>query len=113
MQDALIELFPHAASLPDFTPLLEARKRNVRELSLLRSPISQRTVAMLRKLGDWRLGLVTSAERADVEPVLIRAKIDDCFEACIFHGDVTRHKPAPDPYLAIAVRMGRRDRIRI
>lgn len=60
---------------------------------------------MLRRLSHWRLGLVTSAERGDVEPVLRAANIQDCFEACVFRGDVTRHKPAPDPYLAIAARM--------
>jgi len=105
MREALIEMSPQAIDLPDLAPYLPVRKQLVREWSLDRSPISQTTLEILRRLGDWRLGLVTSAERADVEPVLRSANIQDCFEACVFSGDVTRHKPAPDPYLAIAARM--------
>jgi beta-phosphoglucomutase-like phosphatase (HAD superfamily) len=51
------------------------------------------------------LGLGDLGRRADVEPVLRGANIRDCFEACVFSCDVTRHKPGPDPYLAIAARM--------
>lgn len=105
MREALIEMSPQAIGLPDLAPYLSVRKEQVREWSLDRSPISQKTLEMLRRLGDWRLGLVTSAERANVEPVLSGANIRDSFEACVFSGDVTRHKPAPDPYLAIAARM--------
>jgi beta-phosphoglucomutase-like phosphatase (HAD superfamily) len=49
--------------------------------------------------------LVTSAERDEVELVLYSANILDCFEAAVFGGDFVRHKPAPDPHLAIAARM--------
>jgi beta-phosphoglucomutase len=105
MREALVEMCPQAIDLPDLTPDLAARKLEVRKSSLAQSPIPRRTLEMLRTLGDRRLGLVTSAERGDVEPVLRKANIQDCFEACVFRGDVTRHKPAPDPYLAIAARM--------
>jgi beta-phosphoglucomutase len=105
MREALIAMCPQAISIPDLTPYLAARKLEVRKSSLVQSPIPRKTLEMLEKLGDWRLGLVTSAERPDVEPVLSRANIQGCFEACIFRGDVTRHKPAPDPYFAIAARM--------
>jgi beta-phosphoglucomutase len=105
MRGALIEIFPQAIGLPDLTPYLADRKLEVHRSSLARSPISRKTQEMLRLLGDWRLGLVTSADRGEVEPVLRNGNIQDCFEACIFRGDVTRHKPAPDPYLAIAARM--------
>ncbi len=102
MRDALIAMDPKATCLPDLTPKLPTRTQQVLELSLARSPIPSKNQEMLRRLGDWRLGLVTSADRADVEPVLRAANIYECFEACIFRGDVVRHKPAPDPYLAIA-----------
>jgi beta-phosphoglucomutase len=105
MHEALIEMCPQAIGLPDLTPYLADRKLQVRKSSLARSPISRNTVEMLRQLRDWRLGLVTSAESCDVEPVLLSANIHGCFEACVFRSDVTRHKPAPDPYLAIAARM--------
>lgn len=105
MRGALIAMSPQVISLPDLAPNLAARKLEVLKSSLIRTPISASTLEMLRRLGDWRLGLVTSAERDEVEPVLSSANIQDCFEATVFGGDVTRHKPAPDPYLAIAARM--------
>jgi HAD superfamily hydrolase (TIGR01509 family) len=105
MRGALIAMSPQAIGLPDLAPYLADRKREVLKSSLIRTPISASTLEMLRRLGDWRLGLVTSAERDEVEPVLRSANIQDCFEAAVFGGDVPRHKPAPDPYLAIAARM--------
>ena len=105
MREALIAMTPQAISLPDLAPWLAARKLEVLKSSLVRSPISERTLEVLPRLEDWRLGLVTSAERDEVEPVLRSVNIQDCFEAAVFGGDVTRHKPAPDPYLAIAARM--------
>jgi beta-phosphoglucomutase len=105
MREVFIEMSPQAVGLPDLAPYLAARNLEVRESSLAQSPIPRSTLEMLRRLGDWRLGLVTSAERGDVEPVLRSANIQGCFEAAVFRGDVTRYKPAPDPYLAIAACM--------
>jgi beta-phosphoglucomutase len=105
MREIFIEMSPQAVGLPDLAPYLAARKLEVRESSLVQSPIPRSTLEMLRRLGNWRLGLATSAERGDVEPVLRSANIQGCFAAAVFRGDVTRHKPAPDPYLAIAACM--------
>jgi len=78
----------------------------VREWSLTESPIPRETVAMLRALGDYRVGLVTSSEKTDVEPVLRAAEIYDRFDGMVFGGEPTAPKPSPAPYLLIAERMG-------
>jgi HAD superfamily hydrolase (TIGR01509 family) len=106
MPEVLTDVFGQIVNLTDLSPHFSARKRRVSERSQVNSPIPAKTVDMLRKLDDWRLGLVTSAEREDIEPILRNTNILNCFEACVFGGDVTRHKPAPDPYLEIASRMG-------
>jgi beta-phosphoglucomutase len=106
MGQTLANAFGSKITLPDLSPYLSERKRMVGEWSLVRSPIRAETIEMLRGLSAWRLGLVTSAGREDIEPVLRHAKILSCFEACVFGGDVIHHKPAPDPYLKIASRMG-------
>jgi HAD superfamily hydrolase (TIGR01509 family) len=105
MRGILENLFGPKVYLPDLAPHLGARRRQVCEWSQFESPIPAETIGMLRKLANRRLGLVTSAEREDIEPVLRSANIQNCFEVCIFGGDVERHKPAPDPYLKIASRM--------
>lgn len=82
------------------------RKRRVCEWSLAESPIPQETVKLLMTLGAYRVGLVTSSERSEVEPVLRTAAIFDRFDAMVFGDEVTSPKPAPDPYLMIARKLG-------
>lgn len=102
-------------SLKKRTPILETvdlmsqndnRKRMVREWSLAEPPISQETIEMLSGLNGYRIGLVTSSERSDVEPVLHVSGIYAKFDAMVFGDDVTAHKPAPDPYLLGARKLG-------
>ncbi len=61
---------------------------------------------VIRSLTDYRLAVVTSSGRLEVEPVLERAGIRPHLSAIVFGEDVPRHKPAPDPYLLAAERLG-------
>jgi len=92
---------------PDaFAILNHDRKRMVLDLSLRESPIAQETVGLLKSLGRYQLGLVTSSDRAQVEPVLRAAQIFDLFDAMVFGGEAPLPKPSPAPYLLIAERLG-------
>lgn len=82
------------------------RKRTVLEMSLKESPIAQETVVLLKSLGGYRLGLVTSSERTEVEPVLRAARLHDKFDGIVFGGEAASPKPSPAPYLLIAERLG-------
>ena len=82
------------------------RKRVVCEWSLAEIPIPQETIKLLTTLGAYRLGLVTSSERSKVEPILRASAIYEKFDAMVFGEDVTVHKPAPDPYLLVAQKLG-------
>jgi beta-phosphoglucomutase len=82
------------------------RRRMVRDWSLAEIPIPQETVQLLTTLGAHRIGLVTSSEQADLEPVLRAAAIFETFDAMVFGHEVAAHKPAPDPYLLIAQKLG-------
>jgi HAD superfamily hydrolase (TIGR01509 family) len=82
------------------------RKRMVLELSLKEGPIARETAALLNSLVGYRLGLVTSSERAEVEPVLRAAQIDHTFKAMVFGGETVLPKPSPAPYLLVAERLG-------
>ncbi len=81
------------------------RRRMVLEWSLAESPIPRETIELLATLEAHKIGLVTSSDRADVEPVLRADGIYDKFNAIVFGDDVPNHKPAPDPYLLIAKRL--------
>lgn len=55
---------------------------------------------------DYRLAVVSSSSRNEVEPMLERAAIRSFLGTVVCGEDVARHKPAPDPYLLAAARLG-------
>ena len=87
---------------PQYARKKELFRRRIQEAS----PCAVETVALIRSLTDYRLAVVTSSGRAEVEPVLERSGIRERFAAAVFGDDVARHKPAPDPYLLAAERLG-------
>lgn len=89
----------------EFSLQNDERKQMVRAWSLTESPVQPETSALLKTLGAYRLGLVTSSDRAEVEPVLRAAQIYDCFDATVYGEEPDAPKPSPAPYLLIAERL--------
>jgi beta-phosphoglucomutase len=81
------------------------RDELVRDKCISAPPIQRETIEMLHSLGSYRLGLVTSSTKVNVEPALRAAGVFDCFEAIVFGEDVENHKPAPAPYLLLGNRL--------
>lgn len=52
------------------------------------------------------LGIVSSASRREIEPVVSAAGLDGLFRFVIASEDVQEHKPAPEPYLQAIERLG-------
>ena len=82
------------------------RVRGMQDKCFNAPPIPKVTIELLQSLKSFRLGLVTSSAKSDVEPVLQAAGVFTCFGALVFGDDVEHHKPAPDPYLLIGSRLG-------
>jgi beta-phosphoglucomutase len=84
------------------------RKKQITRDRMLREelfkPDTVRLLATLRS--HYRLAVVTSSGRTEVEPILESAGVLPLFGAAVYAGDVIRHKPAPDPYLAALDRLG-------
>jgi beta-phosphoglucomutase len=55
--------------------------------------------------GKYRLAVVSSSARAEVEPLLEYGGLRDFFATIVNGDDVERKKPAPDPYLLAAERL--------
>lgn len=53
----------------------------------------------------FKLAVVTSSARSEVEPILARAGLLPLLGTAVYGGDAARHKPAPDPYLLAAERL--------
>lgn len=107
--EEMLKVLPQLASQSAIVATLQkqipARRQMVRAWSQQHCPIHDSIVHSLLSLRRFRLGLVTSSNRSEVEPLLRRAGIDHCFEALVFREDVHRHKPDPAPYLEIRSRL--------
>ncbi|MFF5209693.1 HAD family hydrolase [Streptosporangium sp. NPDC000396] len=88
--------------------MLEERRRRYRELVETRSPIEPATARLVRRLADDGIpvGIVTGAQRADVEFVLRHSAIAGLIEVIVCEEDVTRGKPDPEGFLAGARGLG-------
>lgn len=83
------------------------RKQDLfRRRVLAEPPIREEVRELLGCLDGYKLGLVSSSSRAELEPLLRRAGIRDRFQTLVCGEDVTRPKPEPEPYLLAAERLG-------
>jgi beta-phosphoglucomutase len=83
------------------------RKKDMFRNKMLAEPsISSEVIDLLDALtGKYKLAVVTSSGRNEVEPILEQAGILEKFNTVVYGGDVRRLKPAPDPYLLAAERL--------
>jgi HAD superfamily hydrolase (TIGR01509 family) len=91
--DRLWRQFPHKQQL-------------FRQRMLVEPPISAQVIDFIKSLQEYKLAVVTSSARSEIEPALQRAGIAGCFGAIVCAEDVRRHKPAPDAFLLAAKRLG-------
>jgi HAD superfamily hydrolase (TIGR01509 family) len=82
------------------------KKEMFRSRMLASSPVSQSVIELLEALSGYKLAVVTSSGRNEVEPILEAAGVRARFEAAVFGGDVKNLKPAPDPYRLAVERLG-------
>jgi beta-phosphoglucomutase len=85
-----------------------AARRNVLYEEWLEDvPLYPDAVSLLERLpGDLGLAVATGSRRVEVERILGRAGLLARFHAIVTAEDYGRAKPAPDPFLAAARRMG-------
>jgi beta-phosphoglucomutase len=55
---------------------------------------------------DYRLAVVSSSSCVEIEPILVAGGLREYFETVVGGESVKRHKPAPEPYLLAAERLG-------
>ena len=106
MVDFLRSLAPKAVEAERLFGEYPRKKSLFRERTRLASPISQETRVLVSELAQtYRLAVVSSSGRLEIEPLLESAGIRDFLATVVCGDDVERHKPAPDPYLLAARRM--------
>jgi beta-phosphoglucomutase len=55
---------------------------------------------------QFKMAVVSSSSSTEIEPLLVAGGIREHFDTIVGGGDVTRQKPAPEPYLLAASRLG-------
>jgi HAD superfamily hydrolase (TIGR01509 family) len=66
-------------------------------------PFVDETVSLVRELSaSYKLAVVTSSARTEIEPALVTGRIRECFQELVCGKEVDNLKPAPDPYLRAA-----------
>jgi len=72
-------------------------------------PFVAETVALVSELSEfYKLAVVTSSARIEIEPALVHGGIRACFQELVCGKEVEHLKPAPDPYLKAAELLGAR-----
>ncbi len=83
------------------------RKKDMFRARMLATPaVSPAVIDLLDTLTGYKLAVVTSSGRNEVEPILEAAGLRSRFHAAVFGGDVKNLKPAPDPYRLAVERLG-------
>ena len=82
--------------------------RHFRELAATGLPLKPGVIELLDLLDDVRLprAIATSSTHATVQANLLVHGLADRFHGVVAHGDYASGKPAPDPFLKAAERLG-------
>jgi HAD superfamily hydrolase (TIGR01509 family) len=73
----------------------------------LKSPFLAETAALISELSPrYKLAVVSSSGRTEVEPPIVRAGLRDHFQAMVCGREAGNLKPSPDPYLHAAQLLG-------
>ena len=94
------------ALLVDQAEYVERKQQIYQEQLGLSEPFCAETLALIPELSlRYRMAVVSSSFRRDVEPPLVKFHLRDYFQAMVTAEDVRQLKPAPEPYLLGAARL--------
>jgi beta-phosphoglucomutase len=80
-----------------------SKKELFRDRTLTAPPFDPALDSLLAALqGQYKLAVVTSSARAEIEPLLQAGGLRNYFETMVCDKEAGAHKPAPEPYLMAA-----------
>ena len=106
MLDGLRSLAPAPVTLQELKALYPMKRKAFNEIVASLSLVDSSMRDTLKALHDYRLGVVTSSNQTEIEPILLREGILPLFAAAVYGNDVRLYKPHPDPYLLACERLG-------
>lgn len=82
-------------------------KKKLFQTRMAQPPFEPALAGLLARLhGEYKLAVVSSSSTTEIEPLLAAGGLQQYFDTIVGGEDVKRHKPAPEPYLLAAKRLG-------
>jgi HAD superfamily hydrolase (TIGR01509 family) len=103
----MVERISTPALFGQIWPKYELKQALFRHKLTLKSPFLAETTELIARLAPhYKLAVVSSSGRTEVEPPIVRAGIREHFQAMVCGREAANLKPAPDPYLLGAQLLG-------
>jgi beta-phosphoglucomutase len=103
----MVERISTPETFDQIWPKYALKQALFRHKLLLKSPFLFETTRLIADLSPrYKLAVVSSSGRTEVEPPILRAGIRDHFQAMVCGKEAGNLKPAPDPYLRAAELLG-------
>jgi len=99
----MVEKLADASLIDLIWPKYALKQALFRHKLTLKSPFLPETTAMIADVAPhYKLAVVSSSGRTEVEPPIVRAGLRDHFQAMVCGKEAGDLKPSPDPYLRAA-----------
>jgi len=106
----MVEMLGRLAKPPkpisELWPLYALKKKVFQALTLRSRVIQKEVVESVKTLLDYRLAVVTSSARSEIEPILVRDGVMPLLATAVYGDQVSRLKPDPEPYRTACQRLG-------
>lgn len=106
---ALLAMLAERAQPPRSVQELWAQYARKQQLFLEKAkanpPVPESIRELIASLRGYKLAVVTSTSRVEIEPLLELCGLGQAFQALVCAEDVSRHKPDPEPYREAARRL--------
>jgi beta-phosphoglucomutase len=106
MLSALGKIGPIVHSIDELLPLYPLKKKAFAELCAQSALISDELRRQLTVLYPYKMAVVTSSGRTEIEPILLRENILTLMGAAVYGNEVKALKPDPEPYRTAMERLG-------
>lgn len=91
--------------IDELWPLYPLKKQKFQSLTFSAALISRETLCALKSIENYKLAVVTSSARNEIEPILIREGVMPLLGAAVYGDEVRRLKPDPEPYRTACERL--------
>jgi beta-phosphoglucomutase len=106
MLQTLGQIGPVVYSIDELMPLYPLKKRLFQDLAAQTRLISQTLLSELTKFSDYKIAIVTSSGRSEIEPILLRENVMSLLTTAVYGNEVKALKPDPEPYRTAMERLG-------